>query len=514
MGASLEVGEVGMYFKIWIVLFSFILTMAPSHVWAKPIEARSENFVIYGNLSNGSAESLLKELEDYRAAILTKMGANDIGPELIPVKIYTASGSEDIAKLTGSKGAGGVYLTSVEGPVFVLNSRAGFTRGKRARRIALHEYTHHLLAGFSSVTYPRWFNEGLAEYLSTFEIDSKDQMRIGGLNQYHAQVFQNIKWMPYKTVLGSVRNYPFRNDDSRNTQLIKSVFYAQSWLAVHFIQSHPEYSPKFVRYIELLNQIETPPNAFEEAFDMSVDDFEKLMRAYYKKNRFMTARIAMDSRKEVEIKTREMSKAELALHHADATRHFRVSKAGYKVAEKFYQKAAKDPSLLSRINISRAHYLSNLKRHDEALALILPESERRVDDSYVQRLAGMIILNKNDTGDVPDPVEIQKARALLKTSLQLDNDNIPAHYYYAQTYIVSRDIPTAQAVGSAITGLHYYRSDNFVDKNVDLAEVLIRADKSSDAVPTLKRAMAWSRSGDVRYYAYNQLLRIQNEGVK
>lgn len=490
------------------------LWILPTAAQAKPIEAKSENFILYGNVSKGNATSLLTDLEDYRAAIGLKLGISNLSREVIPVRIFTAMGPNEIEEITGAQGSAGVYLTKVDGPVFVLNSQGGFTRGKRARQVALHEYTHHLMASYSSDSYPRWFDEGIAEYLSTFKIDSKGRMSLGILDQNKARILEYVSWLPFETVFNSIRRYPFPNDDSRNTQLVKSVFYAQSWLAVHYIQSNPEYSPKFVRYIDLLNQADTPVDAFEQAFDMTVAEFESVLKAYHESNRFKMFRISSDARTNPKIDIRTLTKSELALRHAEATRHFRPGKTGYAEAEKLYQKAEQDPALSIDIIISKALYLSDLKDIDEALALILPAAEANPENSEVQRVAGMALLIKNDTGDVPNAEEIAKARAYLKAAMILDSENIPAHYFYAQTFLVSRDTPDAQAIASARTALDYYRSINFVDKNVDLAEVLIRGGQSASAVPALEKAMAWSNSKDVRYYARSQLARLGREDLK
>jgi len=206
------------------LLFCLIFSTFAS---AKPLEIKSENFVLYGNVSEKSGRSLVTELEDYRAAILQRMGASSIGAEIIPVRIYVADGPKEIEKITGAVGAGGVYRTSLEGPVFVLNSKSGFRRGNRARATALHEYTHHLLASFTSTTYPRWFNEGLAEYLSTFKTNKHGHIILGQPDQDHAYALKNIKWFPVERMLSAIRNYPYPNDDSRNTNISQRLSQTQ-----------------------------------------------------------------------------------------------------------------------------------------------------------------------------------------------------------------------------------------------------------------------------------------------
>jgi hypothetical protein len=57
--------------------------------------------------------------------------------------------------------------------------------------------------------------------------------------------------------------------------------------------------------------------------------------------------------------------------------------------------------------------------------------------------------------------------------------------------------------------LDYYRSVNFVESNMALAQVLMKADEAQEAVPALQKAVAWSRSRSRRTYARRQLERLQ-----
>ena len=476
------------------------------HAQARPIEVKSENFVFVGNVAESSARELLTELEIYRAAILHRMGAK-IGPELIPVRIYSASGPKGIATLTGVKGADGVYLSTVEGPVFVLNSAGGFRRGKKARAIALHEYTHHLLASFTGELYPRWFDEGLAEYLSTFELDRDGNMVIGAPDQDHAFMLSQKNWFPFRLMLAGVRAYPFSfTDNSRNGQYTRGMYYAQSWLAVHFIQSTKGYNAKLDDYVARLNARQSPLKAFEKAFGMKPAEFEALLRAYRKRNRFLKATFKNPTKsKDIKLAVREMGKGELYMHKAEAIRAYQGTKERYKKALEYYDRAAKELGNSPRIQAGRAAIAAKTKDYDKALGLVTAALKQTPDDEYLNRVAGMVLMMKNDTDKKPDMAEIKRARKHLKKAMMANPDNAAAHYYYVQTFIIAHDPPTRQAIASAVFGLDYYRSINFVDTNVDFAEILINTGRKQLARKTLERAIAWSNNSDVQYYARDVL---------
>ena len=492
------------------ILGSGLSLIISAMAYAKPLEVRSDNFVLYGNIGEGSAQTLLEEIEEYRAAFLQQIGASQLGPEVIPVRIYIADGPKEIEKITGAVGAGGVYRTSLDGPVFVLNSRSGFRRGNKARAIALHEYTHDLLARYTNTTYPRWYDEGLAEYFSTFKTNAKGHIIIGQPDREHAVALKKINWFPAERLLSSVRGYPYPNDNSRNTQLAKSIFYAQSWLAVHYIQSTPEYPQKFANYVGLLNQDNTPENAFETAFGITPAEFGKALKTYYKRNRYLSVTIKLpETRPAIDITVREMNKAELSYHMAEAIRHFEAHESGFEKASEYYEKASQDTALETRINISKAQFLGILGKFDQAVPLIETALASASDDTDINRVVGMLWLQQNKKAETPNPEIIFKARKSLFRAMQLNPDNVPAHFYYATSFMDSPGKPSKQAVASAQTSLDYYRSLNFAESNLSMAHVLIKAGKEDDAVPALQKAAAWSRSSNIRNYARRELRRLQ-----
>jgi hypothetical protein len=122
-----------------VLLGLFFIAFAGSTV-AKPIEVRSENFVLIGSLNTPDAKSLLAELEQYRWFMLQMLGADPV-PEPVPVRIYTTMGDRELEALTGRTDIGGIYTTNIEGPIFILDAKRGFKRGKRPA-ISLCTNTH------------------------------------------------------------------------------------------------------------------------------------------------------------------------------------------------------------------------------------------------------------------------------------------------------------------------------------------------------------------------------------
>ncbi len=140
---------------------------------------------------------------------------------------------------------------------------------------ALHEYTHALVhANFPPV--PAWFDEGLAEYFATLKVSSTG-LEIGNISDANRTALTNMPWMNLEELL-----LVQTGSDSYNQRQRRAIFYAQSWLLVHYLMSKQKL-PDLFNYLQLTQIKQTPvTEAIEQAFGMSPDEFEKNLREYFK----------------------------------------------------------------------------------------------------------------------------------------------------------------------------------------------------------------------------------------
>lgn len=482
-------------------------------VSAKSIEIKSENFVLVGNVRESDGKALVLELEQYRQAVLQLMGIKNPLPEIIPVRIYTVSGDKELKLLTGRTDIGGVYQSTIEGPVFILNSKGGFRRGKQARHIALHEYTHHILAAYSNQIYPRWYNEGLANYFATFEVDKKGSIIVGRPNNKYAYTLAQRSWMPTNVLVNSILSYPYKSTGKSSRGLTTAnYFYAQSWLAVHYIQSNKEEGPKLAKYIDTMNQNRGTPDVFKQTFDRTPEEFEQLLKAYYKRNKFTTLTITPKTKiKDYTFQTKELDKGEAEFHKAEAMRFF--SSQFVKTAEigKQYDKAADYLGETPAILAARAELATWESEYEQAQTYIDKARALAPKDVNVLRMAGLVLFYKNEKADSVSDKELDQAQKFLMQALLHNHDDIAAHYYYASISALKYGIPSAQALASAETALDYYRSINFIDSNLNMAQVLVRGRKYGPALAPIDKAIVWSRNGGARMQARSMKRSIERQ---
>ncbi len=496
--------------RLWLIAL-FCIVSAPA--LAKTYEIKSENFVLVGSVRHTDGKALLLELEQYRQAVLQLLGIANPTAEIVPVRIYTASGDKGLKLLTGRTDIGGIYTTTIEGPIFILNSKSGFRRGKRARHVALHEYTHHLLATYSGQVYPRWYNEGLANYFSTFEVNKNGDLIIGRPYQPYAYALSQKTWMPTNVVVNSILSYPFKSTGKSTRGLSASnYFYAQSWLAVHYIMSHKAESPKLQTYIKNLNAKRGSGKVFEQAFERTPEQFDAILKAYFKANKYAT----MTIRPKVKIKdhsfhVRELNKGEAEFHKAEAMRFFSSRNVKTQQVVKQYDKAAGILGETPAILASRADLATWENEYEKAQGYIDKALVHAPENAALLRTAGMVLLYKNEAADSHDRDELGKARKLFKRAMIKNPNDIAAHYYYVKTYAMIRKKPSKQAVASALTALDYYQAINFVDSNLMLAGVLLDGGKYKQAEPAIDKAMVWSRNGGARMQARTMKRYIEHQ---
>lgn len=234
----------------------------------------SEHFRLVTDLDDEQAAIRIRELEMFRSVVLTITGGRaSAADERIQVLVFARS--RDFAQVFGSDFAG-FFVATLRDSRMV--SGAGSV-GLNAREILFHEYVHHLLRNASSAHYPPWYNEGLAEMLSTVQ-ERKGRIVIGAAPE-RAQGGRLVH-LPMSTLLhGSASDMP---------PAIANEFYACAWELVHYLHAgHLVGSPnRFEQMTGYLAQIQSGADseaAFATAFDVSTVQLQREVERYLERGR-------------------------------------------------------------------------------------------------------------------------------------------------------------------------------------------------------------------------------------
>ena len=156
---------------------------------------------------------------------------------------------------------GAWYSTTERGNLLVLSGR---TEGAQRSEVVLHEFVHlYVHANYDAA--PAWLNEGLAQYYSTAiltanggEIGMPDPITFGLMGGLREPMAFDLLF----AMNPDAEAYRQDND-------LRNVFYAQSHVLVHMLQSSPARSEAFAAFLEKLRTGTRARLAFRASFPES-----------------------------------------------------------------------------------------------------------------------------------------------------------------------------------------------------------------------------------------------------
>jgi Flp pilus assembly protein TadD len=138
-----------------------------------------------------------------------------------------------------------------------------------------HEYAH-LLINSNFPPSPVWFDEGFAEYCSSLKMDKKEIV-IGLAKPELPELLSQSRWLKLVDLFSVSHDSQIYNRDDR-----RSVFYAQSWLTVHFFMTK-NMMKQAATYVEMTeNHHVAVPEAIRRSFGMEPEALEKMIENYFR----------------------------------------------------------------------------------------------------------------------------------------------------------------------------------------------------------------------------------------
>jgi tetratricopeptide (TPR) repeat protein len=443
--------------------------------YAADIEVKSENVIFVGDVSEAEGKQLVKNLEIYRETIIALVGLKG-KPDKKPLRVYGIKTNGELKKYTNMRGIAGVYKQGLQGPIFVTITKGGFDNGRWASQVALHEYGHHILNGMSREDFPRWYDEGFANYLSSFKIEG-EIITVGAPNVTHGRSLKENKWMNPETVFSSIKYYPTKGNITQ--------FYGQSWLYVHYMQNTPELGKQLPIYMAKLKAGEKPIPAFESAYGMTVREFHNKARDYWGENAFPVMQFkGSEKLLNPDVSVRQLSESEAQLAYAEGERNF-MSKKKAKTLKKTYDELAETIGQTPKVLLGQAHSALFLENYESAATYVenalkqVPDDvdtlSLRGDIFYHSLLDGMVeTLPKGAIRNLPDNTETKQVISYFEEALTND-----PYDYTAVTHLVAlygrSSIPLNPIARKAVRSMaQSYLNTNSAGQNMDLANIYMR----------------------------------------
>jgi tetratricopeptide (TPR) repeat protein len=425
-----------MYTKYVAALFcvaTALLMVAPqAHaqdgVWMR---AESENFIVYSRGRERPLRDAVQQLEHFNDLLHEQTGAPR--PET-PVKVPVYLLRDEVAFRTVwpavAPSIRGFYTYMPEHVgAYAIYDDMGWEGG--AQRILFHEYAHHFMMQYFRAAYPAWYVEGFAEYMSTVQFsrsatlvgrppDSREVQLVGR---------SRSELLPTQTMLG----------DMPTGGEAMSMFYAQSWLMVHYMFSTPERQRAFSTYMRALNTGADPVEAFEAAFGMSADDFRNALSEYMRG----TIQYWNYPNRELEESTITITRMprsadDLLLLNA---RMLRTRDENAELIDSIVAEAARFPG--DAYATRSAAYAELSRNPARARELATPLIEADPQDFEAQYIVGRSYFAEAEAAEDGGEALLAQARRHFVRAFRVNPNHVPTLYYYVRSqreYVLSDEV--------------------------------------------------------------------------
>jgi tetratricopeptide (TPR) repeat protein len=357
-----------------------------------------------GNASEKEIRQVGVKLEQFRF-VFTRLFPNMRFNTPVPTTVIVFKSHSSYAPFKPNPNVAGYFQGGSDVNYITLTTDVGndpfavkLTGSQDPFTVIFHEYTH-LLVKNTFENAPLWFNEGLAEYYSTFKITDDQKVVLGTPIANHVFLLRDSKMLPLKTLFAVDHKSPHYNESKK-----QGIFYAQSWALMHYLLiGKAGKVDQLSKFLDLMNANVDVDQAFPQAFAMSFEEMEKELRNYVKQNRYNVINGHFEHKLVVDTATEAtpLSEAEAQAYLGDLLLHSnRMDSLTY------LQKALKlDPNLaMAHASLGMAYF-----------------REGKVDE----------------------------ARASLERAVAANSQNYLAHYYYA--YTLSRQTPEGDQPSSGYT---------------------------------------------------------------
>ena len=360
-------------------VLTVVSQLTPVSAKDKWISVRTKNFFMVGNTGEKEIKEVALKLEQFRE-VFTKLFPNMVFNTPVPTTVVVFKSQSSFAPVRPGANTAGYFQAGSDVNYIALTTE--FYSDLDAFEVIFHEYTH-LLVKNTFENAPLWFNEGLAEYYSTFKMTEDRKVAIGRPISKHVFLLRENKILPLKALFEVDHKSPHYNESNK-----KGIFYAQSWALMHYllIGKAGRVEP-LTKFLQLQNENVPIDQAFQQAFGMPFETMEKDLRNYVKQDRYNIVQGHFERKLELDTNAQVMplTEAEAQAYMGDLLLH-----SNRKEAYTYLEKALKlDPNLgMAHASLGMAYF-----------------REGKVDE----------------------------ARASLQRAVDANSQNYLAHYYYAFT---------------------------------------------------------------------------------
>ena len=482
-----------------LVVVSQHTTVAAKDTW---VSVRTKNFLMLGNASEKDIRRVALKLEQFREAF-TNLFPNIRFNTPVPTTVIVFKSDSSFGPFKPGPNIAGYFQSGQDVNYITLTTEV---RGQQDPfSVIFHEYTHLLINN----TFPRapvWFNEGLAEYYSTFSITDDQKVVMGTPIASHVYRLRESQMLPLKTLFEVDQTSPHYNERNKQT-----IFYAQSWALVHYmiigkkVGGQAEQLGKFLMLVDAKTPMD---QAFKQAFGVPFETMEKDLRNYVNGNRYYSLTGHFERKLEIDTSTEAipLTDAEVQAYLGDLLLHSHRTDA-----YTYLERAVKlDPNLaMANASLGMAYFREG--KVNEALASL----ERAVaanSQNYLAHYYYAFTLSRSGPGGGPTvagyPADIAaKIREHLEKAIALRPDYPESYSLLAFISLVTgkgidESLASLKKISASFPGRH--------DLTLMLAQLYLEKGERKLAREMLEQVVKLSTDQQVRQDAASLLSDISS----
>ncbi|RMF67394.1 MAG: hypothetical protein D6740_11965 [Alphaproteobacteria bacterium] len=491
---------------------------AKERIWR---EYRSAHFIVRSNAPRKQAHRLIRDLEWYRH-VVGRITNIDFSYSDAPLRLWAWATFDGYLHATGAYGTGGFYNMGLDGAYALMTVQpARNPREIDGRQIILHEYTHHLIHQFSPLQYPRWYDEGFAEFLSTMQFGKDGSIVLGG-PLWRAAVLRDFDWVPFRELMESKGQYMTQHRvsmrDPRRARPATDLQYAEGWITVHYLMTHPQRRKQIQTYLSLMNRPDVnDEDAFEQAFQTTYKKLQKEVYQYFWDMKLPRLGITVPDLPKVAVNERKLSATEGAFQNVEAMlvagdyegrgaknwdALVKLYEAGVRPADMAYY-LARTALAVEKRRDAFPRWLAAYEKAGGSKAVIASLKARKaLDDIFgLKRSFAKPVTLSDRTG-------LHDLRRALKKAMLADPGDPRPHYFYCLTFAYTDDEkPDRQAMASI--GIVRDRLPDVEGGKIVEAILLAKSGERDRALAQLQVMQRWAFSNGEREFLGKVARRIE-----
>ncbi len=497
------------------IAFTFVLFTAVAVVCAAPsgsaaplkdawLKVQTEHFTLIGDASEKDIRNAGMRLEQFREAlsqILSQLFPASAVKSSVPVTVIVFkddSAYKPFKPLYEGKPAevSGHFQSS--GDVTYIALAAGRS-DPNPYAVIFHEYIHALTSGVARggvalpASIPTWISEGLAEYLSVFEVTGGGEKgRLGAAIASHARLLRERPLIPIETLLAVDQSSPFYIESDK-----KNLFYAESWALTHYLLRAGGRRPQFGQFISALAQGKKADESFRQAFQTDYATIERELKNYISRGFYPVEDLTFEQRigNDAEMRTAPLSEAEVQAYLGDMLWRIHRSVDG----ESFLNRAISiDPGLamghqsLGMLRLRQNRFIEARRHLQQAIAA--GSQDYRAHYYYALAIHRSLIDESQYVSDIPED-SVKEMRAALGRARRLNPDFASAYKLLAFIDLVlGENLDEATELINRAISLAPYREDNVYT----LAQIQMRRKDYAAAKLTARTLASGALKADIR----------------